>query len=252
MGANAAFGSGERCRRLRGRRRPPWCPSGTPLSLCFCCVETECESLLTICCSGDCQCHYCRCRRRRRCCGGGGYCCGGCCCSDGFRTTTSAKHTTTTCSDAPWETRRVYSCRGRCCACSARARTCTALGPDPTIKQGVDGELQGVPAVEAERGDGGVQGGREAPHRSRGRGVGAHFSPATRPVGARARAARRGPLRPSRAGVRRGFGATRQRGRYSGDGGRALRGAVPVAGAPVAGAAGRGLTSPFLFPPSLI
>jgi len=31
-----------------------------------------------------------------------------------------------------------------------------------------------------------------------------------------------------------------------------VRGAVPVAGAPVAGAAGRGLTSPFLFPPSLI
>ena len=88
----------------------------------------------------------------------------------------------------------------------------------------------------------GGPGRRRTDDRSRGRGVGAHFSPATRPVGARARAARRGPRRPSRAGVRRGFGATREWGRYSGDGGRAVRGAVPVAGAPVAGAAGRGFT----------
>ena len=97
----------------------------------------------------------------------------------------------------------------------------------------------------------GGPGRRRTDDRSRGRGVGAHFSPATRPVGARARAARRGPLRPSRAGVRRGFGATRNWGRYSGDGGRAVRGAVSVPGARVAGAAGRGLTSPFLFPSSL-
>ena len=97
----------------------------------------------------------------------------------------------------------------------------------------------------------GGPGRRRTDDRSRGRGVGAHFSPATRPVGARARAARRGPLRPSRAGVRRGLGATRKWGRYSGDGGRAVRGAVSVPGAPVAGAAGRGLTSPFLFPSSL-
>ena len=64
--------------------------------------------------------------------------------------------------------------------------------------------------------------------------------------------ARAGASSPTFAsGVRCGFGAPRDGWRYSGDGGRAVRGAVSVAGAPVAGAAGRGLTSPFLFPSSL-